>query len=262
MKSSASQKELAVKVHSTQAAEFETSYSTLGQAPYASCFAYSRTRLGEWLQHLLPPRGDGLRALDVGCGTGHHLEWLRERGFEGAGIDASGEMLALARQRNPEADLRLADVESLPFPNASFDVVLCIEVLRYLPEMSRCLSEIGRVLVPGGVCVATATPLLNLNGYYLVNRLAPVLPVKDLVGLRQYFTTSWNLGRTLAEAGLSPFEIHGVYFGPINWVERLAPRQLPRVLSAWRPIDRALCDRLPWRELSNMFVVRASRGAG
>jgi ubiquinone/menaquinone biosynthesis C-methylase UbiE len=169
-------------------------------------------------------------------------------------------MLARARQRSPGANLQLANVEALPFADASFDIVLCIEVLRYLPEPRRCLEEIARVLSPGGVCLVTATPLFNLNGYYVVNRLAPVLRIKDLVDLRQFFTTSRRLRRALATAGLSKPEIHGVYFGPINWVERLAPKKLPRFLRRWETIDRALSDRFLCREVSNMFLARAIRG--
>jgi SAM-dependent methyltransferase len=167
-------------------------------------------------------------------------------------------MLQQARARNPGAELRQADVEALPFADGSFDVALCVEVLRYLPDPGRCLAELARVLRPGGLALATAAPLLNLNGYALVNRLAPVLPAR-LTRLRQYFTTSFALRRRFAAAGFAELEVHGVYLGPINWVERLAPSLLGRTLRAWEPLDAALADRGPLRELSNMFLVRARR---
>jgi ubiquinone/menaquinone biosynthesis C-methylase UbiE len=145
--------------------------------PYASCFAYSRARLEHWLNHGLPARGDGARLLDLGCGTGHQMASLRDRGFEVTGVDGSAEMLAHARANNPDAELHQADVGQLPLADESFDYVLSIEVLRYLSEPERCVAEIARVLRPGGVALATATPLLNLNGYALVNRVALALPV-------------------------------------------------------------------------------------
>src|SRR5204863_7407674 len=134
-------KQRAVDVHSLQAEEFHRRYRALDEDAYQTCFSYSRRRLNRLLDSYLPSRGDGLRLLDVGCGTGHHLAQLRLRGFEVAGIDGSEDMLAQARAGNPGADIRLADVEEIPFPESSFDLIICIEVLRYLPASSRCLRE-------------------------------------------------------------------------------------------------------------------------
>ena len=257
-----SEKAQAIDLHSAQAELFASRYSKATDDAYASCFAYSRLRLQVLLTRYLPIEGGGARLLDVGCGTGHHLAELRQRGFEVAGVDGSADMLRYAQALNPTADLRQADVESLPFPDASFDLVVCIEVLRYLPDASRCLQEMARVLKPGGVCLATAAPLLNLNGYWLVNRLAPVLPVRKLVRLKQFFTTSGRLRRQCGKAGFLPPTVHGVYFGPINWVERLAPRMLPWFLRRWERVDTRLADAAVFREFANMFLVHAVRKGG
>jgi SAM-dependent methyltransferase len=194
----------------------------------------------------------------VGCGTGHHIARYRAAGYEVSGVDGSEEMLLRARALNPGTRLEVADVESLPFPDASFDAALSIEVLRYLPTLPPALREVARVLRPGGVFVATAAPLLNLNGYWVVNRLAAALPVPGLTRLRQFFVTSGGLRAALADAGFERVEVHGVYIGPVNWVQRLAPRLLPRVLRSWERWDPRVADG-PLRELSNMFVVRAVR---
>jgi SAM-dependent methyltransferase len=194
----------------------------------------------------------------VGCGTGHHIARYRAAGYEVSGVDGSEEMLARARALNPGTRLEVADVESLPFAEASFDAALSIEVLRYLPSLPPALREVARVLRPGGVFVATAAPLLNLNGYWLVNRVAAALPVPGLTRLRQFFVTSSGLRSALVDAGFERVEVHGVYIGPVNWVQRLVPGVLPRVLRAWEPWDARVADG-PLRELSNMFVVRAVR---
>jgi ubiquinone/menaquinone biosynthesis C-methylase UbiE len=253
------QKRRAIEAHSRQAHKFASAYAALEDG-FASCFAYSRRRLDEQLARQLPSRGDGVRLLDVGCGTGHHLAALRARWFSVAGADGSEEMVHRARANNPGVEIARAEVEELPFADGSFEYVLCIEVLRYLPSPVGCLREMARVLKPDGVCLATATPFLNLNGYWLVNRLATLLPMPRMVRLKQFFTTSSKLRRDLHTAGFSTVDIHGVYLGPINWVERLAPKALPRVLRAWEPYDSALADRAVLRELSNMFVVRAEVG--
>jgi ubiquinone/menaquinone biosynthesis C-methylase UbiE len=259
--SSELQKRLAIRQHSFQADQFARRYEDFPRTPYGSCFHYSRYRLEQWLDQCLPRDGAGLRLLDVGCGTGHHLVRLRGRGFEVAGIDGSEEMLEHARAINPGTTIHHADVEALPFPDASLDVVICIEVLRYLPDPTRCLREMARVLKPGGICLATAVPILNLNGYWLVNRLANLLPTANLVRLKQFFATSAGLRRRCREAGFLPPAIHGVYFGPINWVERLAPGVLPRFLRRWERLDRALADRAAVREFANLFLIHAVRKA-
>ena len=248
----------AVATHTAQADQFARLYDSAGDG-FESCFAYSRRRLEDRLAQYLPLQGAGLRLLDVGCGTGHHMQALARRGFAVAGVDGSEAMLEHARANNPGVELHLADVDRLPFSDASFDYVLCIEVLRYLRDPGPCVREMARVVRPGGMVLVTATPLLNLNGYWLVNRVAVALPVRGFVRLRQFFTTSGRLRRVFGEAGFRDVAVHGVYLGPVNWIERLAPRLLRPVLRAWEPWDRRLADRPLLHELSNMFLVRAVR---
>jgi ubiquinone/menaquinone biosynthesis C-methylase UbiE len=255
----ASQSERAIEVHSRQAAEFDARYERLASDPYESCFAYSRMRLDALLARYIPASGDGRRLLDVGVGTGHHLAQLRARGYEGAGIDGSTEMLEHARAANPDAELCRADVSSLPFDEAQFDLVVCVEVLRYLEDPGPCVSEMARVLKPGGRCIATATPLFNLNGYALVNRVAPLASFVRLTQLRQFFTTSRTLRSLFTYAGFDDVRVHGVYIGPINWVERLLPKALPSFLRRWERVDARLADLPVLRDLSNMFLVTGIR---
>jgi SAM-dependent methyltransferase len=255
-----SQKQKAVAVHSDQADLFAARYTSRdGQARFRDCFNYSRAHLDRFLDRYLPAAGNGARILDVGCGTGHHLADLRARGYAAAGIDGSADMLEHARGLNPGADIRLADVDALPFPDASFDYVLCVEVLRYLPEPTACIREMARVLRPGGVALVTASPLWSLNGYPVVNRLARLVPGGRLTRLRQFFTTVGRARRGFRAAGFDPVEVHGVYLGPVNWAERLARPFLSRILKMWEPVDRVLADRPVLREMSNMFLVRATR---
>jgi ubiquinone/menaquinone biosynthesis C-methylase UbiE len=166
-------------------------------------------------------------------------------------------MLEQARVNNPGSEIQQADVESLPFEDGSFDFVLCVEVLRYLPDPEPCIREMARVLKPGGVCLATAAPTLNLNGYFLVNRIANLRKVGNLVQLKQFFTTSARLRSDFERAGFSQTKINGVYTGPVNWVERLAPRVLPSVLRKWESLDKHLSDQPFLREFSNMFLAHA-----
>jgi len=252
-------KQRAVDVHSLQAPEFASSYEDLVSDPYRACFTYSRRRLDTVIERYLPVHGNGLKVLDVGCGTGHYMAGLGTRGFDVTGVDGSEEMLAHARGNNPASRLELADVDHIPIDDAQFDYALCVEVLRYLPNIAGVINELFRLLKPGGTALVTAASPLNLNGYYLINRLASPHRILGLVPLRQYFHTSRRLRRSFLAGGFASCDVHGVYLGPINWIEHAAPAALPRLLRFWEHADAKIADKPVLREFSNMFLIRATR---
>ena len=249
----------AIELHTQWADAYADRYARAATAPYESCFAYGRYLLNDMVTRYLPADGSGLRLLDVGCGTGHQMAMLRERGYDVAGVDASEKMLEHAKANNPGAEIHCTDVAELPFATASFDYVICLEVLRHLSNSTPAVAEIARVLKPGGVALATAAPLFNLNAYWLVNRITSKIRIGNFRQLYQFFTTSWRLRRQFRAANFTVVEIHGLSLGPINWVERLARPALPTVLRKWERFDRALADLPVVREFSNMYLVRAVR---
>jgi SAM-dependent methyltransferase len=101
-------------------------------------------------RHILEQTGvtQGTRHLDIACGSGLAIQIASERGAIVSGIDASKRLVAVARARTPEADIRIGDMFHLPFEDNSFDVVTscrgiwgnCLEALR----------EARRVVRPGG----------------------------------------------------------------------------------------------------------------
>jgi SAM-dependent methyltransferase len=90
----------------------------------------------------------GNRLLDIACGSGLAVELAALRGATCAGIDASARLVAVARDRNPEADLRVGDMHALPWPDATFDVVTSFRGI--WGTTPAALAEAHRVLVPGG----------------------------------------------------------------------------------------------------------------
>jgi SAM-dependent methyltransferase len=101
------------------------------------------------------PVTDGMRVLEVACGTGivttRLLQRLRGRGTLVA-TDLNEAMFAQGRQRLPaaEVDWRTADATSLPFPDGRFDAVVCQFGLMFFPDKARSIREAHRVLATGG----------------------------------------------------------------------------------------------------------------
>jgi len=92
--------------------------------------------------------GDGDRLLDAACGSGFALELARARGVTCAGIDAAPRLAAVARDRNPDSDIRVGDMEALPWDDASFDVVTSFRGI--WGTTPGAVDEVHRVLAPGG----------------------------------------------------------------------------------------------------------------
>jgi SAM-dependent methyltransferase len=92
--------------------------------------------------------GDGVRLLDLACGSGLALQRAEARGAVCFGIDASEGLLAVAAERAPGALLTHGDTADLPYDDDTFDVVTCVNGVQYGSDQA--LMEVARVLCPGG----------------------------------------------------------------------------------------------------------------
>jgi SAM-dependent methyltransferase len=99
------------------------------------------------------PIGEGTRLLDVGCGAGLFLRLAAQRGADVAGIDADAALVVLARDRVPNAEVVVSEVEMLPHEDACFDVVTGFEAFQLAADPGRALREAARVARPGGAVV-------------------------------------------------------------------------------------------------------------
>jgi ubiquinone/menaquinone biosynthesis C-methylase UbiE len=99
----------------------------------------------------------GQRALDVGCGPGALTTVLAERlgAASVAAVDPSESFVAACRSRLPEVDVRRASAEDLPFEDETFDVALANLVVHFMRDPVAGLSEMARVVRPGGAVAAT-----------------------------------------------------------------------------------------------------------
>jgi SAM-dependent methyltransferase len=150
--------------------------STDAAEVYESCFVPAI--FGAWAGPVADAAGisAGDRVLDVGCGTGVLArEALRRVGQEGqvVGVDLNEGMLAVAARTEPEITWRSGDAASLPFDEASFDVVVSQFALMYFPDRVAALLEMWRTLAPGGrLAVAAWATIDHARGYQILVEIA------------------------------------------------------------------------------------------
>ena len=115
---------------------------------------WSRLVAREFLAWLDIPAGKSW--LDVGCGTGALTQTILANAQPAgvAGLDPSEGFLAFARTRAPQAEFRVGDAQALPFEDDSFDAAVSGLVLNFVPDAAKAVSEMRRVVRPGGTVAA------------------------------------------------------------------------------------------------------------
>jgi SAM-dependent methyltransferase len=99
------------------------------------------------------PLAPGARVLDAGCGSGRTLEELVDYG-EATGIELDSDAAELARARGI-AEVAVGRLEELPWPQDSFDLITCLDVIEHTPDDRAALLELRRVCRPGGFLLVT-----------------------------------------------------------------------------------------------------------
>ncbi|MBI4264709.1 MAG: class I SAM-dependent methyltransferase [Acidobacteria bacterium] len=163
----------------------------------------------------------GRCALDLGCGDGVLTATLAERGARAIGVDADRTMLDVAIARRGRGDRPQyveGRIETLPFPDSRFDVVVVVTVLCLVTDRTAAIREAARVLRPGGRLV------IGELGRWSV--WAARRRVRAWLGSTLWrsarFTTATELSRLVERAGLTVEAVRGaVYYPPIFMLARL-----------------------------------------
>jgi SAM-dependent methyltransferase len=134
--------------------------------------------MGRWSKRLAIPfldfagTRDGERVLDVGCGTGHLAQAVGARSVPGEvrAIDLAPAYIdhARRRNRNPKVTFDVGDACAMKFPDRTFDRVLSLLVLHFVPQATKAISEMRRVAKPGGVIAAC---VWDVRGGFVANRI-------------------------------------------------------------------------------------------
>jgi len=138
----------------------------------ASAWIASMGEHGDWARrYVIDPALDhhlsnaGFRkALDVGCGEGRLCRKLQQFGTNTVGIDPTAALIEEAKRRDHSGEYHVASAEKLPFNNASFDLVVSCLSLIDIPDIAAAISEMVRVLAPGGTLLIVNLTSFNTAG--------------------------------------------------------------------------------------------------
>lgn len=169
-----------------------------------------------WPRHLIKSARiePGDRTLDVACGTGALTRDLAKtvgKSPAPVGLDVSPGMLVVAQRLNPEIQWRQGDAQALPFEDGSFDRVLCQFGLMFFADKVAAISEMRRVLAPGGMLVMAVWDSLDNNPGFLekVDILDRLAGCRAGDALRAPFCLGDRepLGEYIEQAGLQLVEV-------------------------------------------------------
>ena len=111
-------------------------------------------------------QSEGNRLLDVACGTGRHIQYLK-RLYECQGVDLDAQLLALAAERNPEARFHTGNMMTFTLPDR-FDVITClfsaIGYMQTIGNLEKAVKNMAEHLAPGGVLMIE--PWFDKQSYY------------------------------------------------------------------------------------------------
>lgn len=172
----------------------------------------------------------GERVLDMGCGAGRHAFEMYRRGADVIALDMDAdelagvsEIFAAMREQGEvpagaEADVKQGDALNLPFPDGEFDRVVAAEVLEHIPEDTKAIAELTRVLRPGGTMAVTVPRWLPEKICWALSDEyhAPFVP-----GGHVRIYTAAELRNKLDMAGAAPYarhKEHGIH-APYWWLK-------------------------------------------
>lgn len=157
---------------------------------------------------------NGLTVLDAGCGEGYFARILARNGATVVGIDSSARLIEAAKAQNLTDGLPVSfdvgSVDELPYPGATFDLVICNHLLNDLYDPSKAISEFARVLRGGGRLI-----LLMLHPCFYNNHAERDQATNGLIAA-SYFETR-SIEQTFKVGGLTSPMTNTAWFRPLEF---------------------------------------------
>ena len=184
------------------------------------------------------------RILEIGCGIGSVVFNLSEQGYDVVGTDISGEAINYGLKKYGDVKLEVQAAETLPYEDKSFDKVLSFDLFEHIAATDTHLSEVRRVLRPGG-CYMFQTP----NKYS--NAIFETLWTRSLKW-RRYHPSLHSPGQLKRRLGKHGFEARFVKMNPIN---EFTVRKLKKLGPLGRVIKHVDFRRMPLVLQTNLYVI-------
>lgn len=189
------------------------------------------------------------KILEIGCGIGSVVFELGKRGYDIIGSDISSEAIAYGRKKYGDVHLEVQPAEALPYEDESFDVVLSFDLFEHIARIDSHVSEVARVLRPGGYYLFQ-TPNKYSNVIY------ETLWTKSLKW-RRYHPSLHSPGRLRWRLAQHGFGTRFVKMNPINEFTLRKLRKLGLIGYMLRHVD---FRRLPLVLQTNLYVIAEKRG--
>jgi 2-polyprenyl-6-hydroxyphenyl methylase/3-demethylubiquinone-9 3-methyltransferase len=208
------------------------------------------------IEHSLKTSPEITSVLEVGCGGGILSEEFSKMGFLMTGIDPAEKSLNTAilhaRQNNLKINYMKGSGEELPFPAATFDVVLCCDVLEHVKDLPKVISEISRVLKTGGVFI-----------YDTFNRtyFSKISIIKILQEWKRWAIMPPDLH--VWEMFIKPDEIKSLLrANNLSWKEHCGLKPDASYLKMLRYLQKRAQGKLTYEEFGNKFHMVECRSTG
>lgn len=141
--------------------------------------------------------------LDVGCGSGIVTRDLLQYGFKISGVDFSSQAIQFARSYNLDINFQHSSIYSMPFPDQTFDIVICLGVLQTVKDPDKALSEMKRLLKKNGLLIIRTLNSLSLSS---------IKTKRDNPSFSFY--NPFTFRKEIRKKGFKVFLPKGIYFFP------------------------------------------------
>lgn len=210
-----------------------------------------------------------ITALDVGCGGGLFAEEVARIGCHITGVDLSTRSIAIAQkhaeQMGFDIKYQVASGEELPFPNNSFDLVYCCDVLEHVNDINQVIAESARVLRSGGVYLFDTINRTWQSKLLLINLMQKwewlrIIP-SDLHDWEKFIKPS-ELQQILLDQGLEPCDMIGLApsMNPYTSIKKMVDiRKVKRGIMTYAEFGQGMIFK-PNRSLSMNYMGYAIKG--
>ena len=186
----------------------------------------------------------GDKILEIGCGIGTVVHELSSKGHDIVGIDISGEAIEYGRKKYGDIRLEVQAAEILPYEDESFNVVLSFDLFEHIAAIDKHISEVRRVLRPGGYYLFQ-TP----NKYS--NIIYEILWTKSLQW-RRYHPSLHSPGQLRRRMARHSFETRFVKMNPIN---KFTEKKLQKLGPLGHILRHVNFRRMPLVLQTNLYVI-------